>query len=344
MSEKTEQPTTERLAKARREGDSGVSAFASQAVAFVAAVALMPAAVRALADRGRSLVTAAIAAVTERPRLASPSLDGAALAREVLSLTLPLLGAAALTAAVASSVQAGGAFATKKLAPDLSRLDPFSGLDRLFKLDRAFAALRSLVAAGFVAWLTWATLRGVALDLAHASAKIDAAVAVAARAAEILARDAAIVGVAVAVLDLVITRRSWRKRLMMSKDDIKKERKDSDGDPQVKAARERARHEVMTAVVVAKVKEASVVVVNPTHLACALRYDECESDAAPVVVASGRGELAARIVEAANAYGIPVLRDVPLARALIELEMDEAIPEALYEAVAEILRAAWEEE
>jgi flagellar biosynthesis protein FlhB len=95
--------------------------------------------------------------------------------------------------------------------------------------------------------------------------------------------------------------------------------------------------------VLAKVKEASVVIVNPTHLACALRYDEKDGDAAPVVVASGRGDMAARIIQAAEAYGVPVLRDVPLARALIELEVGEEIPEALYEAVAEILKLAWEE-
>ena len=99
----------------------------------------------------------------------------------------------------------------------------------------------------------------------------------------------------------------------------------------------------MTATVLAKVKEATVVVVNPTHLACALRYDEDGGDAAPVVLASGRGDLAAQIVRAAEAYGVPVLRDVPLARALIELEPGDVIPEALYEAVAEILKAAWEE-
>jgi type III secretion protein U len=81
--------------------------------------------------------------------------------------------------------------------------------------------------------------------------------------------------------------------------------------------------------------------VNPTHLACALRYDEKEGDQAPVVVASGEGDLAARIVQAAHDYGVPVVRDVPLARALVELDVGDVIPEALYEAVAEILREIW---
>jgi len=99
---------------------------------------------------------------------------------------------------------------------------------------------------------------------------------------------------------------------------------------------------MLASVAVGNVKNASVVVVNPTHIACALKYEGTEDDA-PVVVASGQGDLAKRIVEAAHAYGVPVLRDVPLARALVELEIGDEIPEALYEAVAEILREAWDE-
>jgi type III secretion protein U len=98
---------------------------------------------------------------------------------------------------------------------------------------------------------------------------------------------------------------------------------------------------MLAAATVGNVRHASVVVVNPTHVACALRYEEAEGDAAPVVVASGEGDLAQRIIRAAHDYGVPVVRDVPLARALIELEVGDAIPEALYEAVAEILREAW---
>ena len=124
----------------------------------------------------------------------------------------------------------------------------------------------------------------------------------------------------------------------MSKDEVRREHKEAEGDPQHKAARERAYHELLAQATVANVRTASVVVVNPTHLACALRYDEKEGDEAPVVVASGEGELAARIVREAEAYGVPVVRDVPLARALVELQVGEVIPEALYEAVAEVLR------
>ena len=91
----------------------------------------------------------------------------------------------------------------------------------------------------------------------------------------------------------------------MSKDEVKREHKDAEGDPQQKAARERAYHELLAQATVANVRTASVVVVNPTHLACALRYDEKEGDEAPVVVASGEGDLAPRIVRAAAGLGRP---------------------------------------
>lgn len=341
MGEKTEQPTTQRLQKARADGDSGVSAFASQALAFLVAVALVPAAGRALAGRSATLVRGAIEAASRGG--VAPAVDASALAGDVLGLTLPLLGAVALTSGVASAVQAGFAFATGKLAPDLSRLDPVAGAAKLVSLDRALSVARALVGSGLVAWVALKTLRGVAADLARTTGRLELVMPLAGRAAATLARDAALVGLALAVLDLVVTRRSWLERLRMTKEEVKREHKESDGDPQVKAARERAHHEVMTSVILAKVKEATVVVVNPTHLACALRYDEDGGDSAPVVLATGRGDLAAQIIRAAEAYGVPVLRDVPLARALVELEAGEVIPEALYEAVAEVLRAAWEE-
>ncbi len=341
MSEKTEEPTAQRLDKAREEGDSGISAFGSQAIAFLVATLLLPSAAVAVADRSRDLLRRACQLAAARP--STEGLDPLGVAKDVLILTLPFLLTVGLTAGIVSALQAGGAFATKKLVPDLSRLDPFAGFARLFSVDRLFTVARALLAGGFVAFVTIFTLRNAAKDLAHTTGRLDAAGALAGHFAGALLRYAAYVGLGIAAVDLIVTRRSWLKRLRMTKEEVKRERKESDGDPEVKAARERARHDVMTAVTLAKVREASVVVVNPTHLACALRYDEEGGDAAPVVVASGRGDLAAQIVRAAEAYGVPVLRDVPLARALIELETGDAIPEALYEAVAEILRAAWEQ-
>jgi FlhB-like protein len=130
---------------------------------------------------------------------------------------------------------------------------------------------------------------------------------------------------------------------MMTRDELRRESRENEGDPELRAARHRAHQEVLNSAAIHAVKSASVVIVNPTHLAVALRYQEHE-DAAPCVLAQGQGDLARRIVEAAHAYGVPVVRDVPIARALSELEVGDEIPEALYEAVAEILKEVWSAE
>jgi flagellar biosynthesis protein FlhB len=138
-------------------------------------------------------------------------------------------------------------------------------------------------------------------------------------------------------LDYFFVRRAWLERHRMSKDEVKREHRESEGDPEVKAARRRAHHEALAGSMIAAVKDATVLIVNPTHLATALRYQEHE-DEAPLVLAHGEGELAQRLIEAAHAYNVPVVRDVPVAHALRELALGEQIPEALYEAVAEVLR------
>ena len=271
------------------------------------------------------------------------SIDPSALAAEVMGLVAPVLLVAALASAVTFIVQTGGGIATKKLSPQLNRMNPFEGVKQLVTAARLFAVGRALVAGSIVAWVALRLLRAHALDLARSSGDLPRAADVAGALALTLAKDAALVGLALGVLDLVVVRRGWMKRLRMTKEEVKREHKDSEGDPHVKAARERAHHEMMASATIASVRTASVVVVNPTHLACALRYVGGEDDA-PVIVASGEGELSARIMRAAHEYGVPIVRNVPLARALRELEIGDQIPEVMYEAVAEILREVWEQE
>ncbi|HEY3498920.1 MAG TPA: EscU/YscU/HrcU family type III secretion system export apparatus switch protein, partial [Polyangiaceae bacterium] len=140
----------------------------------------------------------------------------------------------------------------------------------------------------------------------------------------------------------LVVQRAWRRRHRMSKDEVRREYRETEGDPEIRAKRKRAHQEALAGSILNAVKEATVVIVNPTHLASALRYVE-EEDQAPKLVAQGQGELARRIVEAAHAYGIPCIQDVPVARALAEIEVGEEIPEVLYEAVAEILREVFEQ-
>ncbi len=338
MSDKTEAPTPRRLRKARDEGSSGASAAASQALAFLVAVAVAPAAVRVLASRAAGDLRAAIAQAAGN-RFA---FDPQTLALAALSAAVPVLAAAGAAGAAAQLVQTGGAVALGRFAPRLDRLDVVAGLGRLASGQRIFAVVRALVGAAAVAWLAYHDLLARALDVARVAGRPAWTGAVAADVAETFAWHAASVGLVLGLIDALVTQRSWREGLRMTKDEVKREHRDAEGDPLVRAARQRAYHEMLAQAALAGVRTASVVITNPTHLACALRYDEKGGDEAPVVVGSGEGDLAARIARAAEEWGIPVVRDVPLARALVELGVGEAIPEALYEAVAEILRALWQ--
>lgn len=337
MSDKTEAPTAQRLEKARRDGNVAVSSALVQAAGMLVAAALVPSAVRALVERASQMLREVLAASPEGQPVWAPE----GMVRAVLEMSLPLLVAVGLTAAVVGGLQTGGLLAWNRISPDLGRLNPTSFVKGIFSSQRAFALLRALVSTLAVGWLAWRQVVGHAADLARCTGRIGEAAMVTGVICSRVFRDAVVVMLVLGVADVVVSRRSWLKGLRMSKAEVQREHKESEGDPQLKASRERAWHEMAASATIASVKEATVVVVNPTHLANAIRFDE-EQDEAPVLLAKGEGEVARRMVEAARAYGIPVVRDVPVARALAELGEGEAIPRALYEAMALILQDVFE--
>jgi flagellar biosynthesis protein FlhB len=248
-----------------------------------------------------------------------------------------VLGASALVSAGLGFVQTGGAFTAARFAPDFSRVNALSGLKGLFSAERAFSLLRSLLASLAVGWLGWTLFRDRLSDIASTAGRGEAVATAAWLLGRRLLWGAALVGLLLGAIDYAFVRRAWLARHRMTKDEVKREHREAEGDPEVKAARRRAHHEALAGSMIAAVKDATVLIVNPTHLATALRYQENE-DEAPLVIAHGEGDLARRLIEAAHAYNVPVVRDVPVAHALRELELGEQIPEALYEAVAEVLR------
>ncbi len=198
MAEKTEEATPRRLRKAREEGDAGASAFAAQAVGFVVAVAVAPAAIRALADHAASDLRAAIAQAGD---VRAARFDGGVLATSVLALALPVLLAAGVAAGIVHVVQTGGVLASKRLTPNLARLDPFAGLRNLVSGTRLFAVARSLVAAVVVGWLAVRGLSDHVVDLSRVGGRLVWAPVVVGEVAGGLAWKAALVGLGLGVLD-----------------------------------------------------------------------------------------------------------------------------------------------
>jgi flagellar biosynthesis protein FlhB len=328
-SDKTEQPTPRRLRKAREQGDSAVSVELGRSVGLLVVLAVLPGLLAA--------ITAGVGAALRAAISGGGQADLRGAAWLVVALSAPLLAAAAAVSAALGLVQSGGAFSAARVSPDFSRVNPFQGLRHLVTLERLFALGRALLAALLIGFLAWGVLRDHLADLASIAGRGEGVASVSWLLARRLLWTAALVGVVLGGVDYFFVRRAWLLRHRMTKDEVKREHREAEGDPEIRAARRRAHQEALAGSMIAAVKDASVLIVNPTHLATALRYDESE-DQAPVVLAHGEGDLARRLIEAAHAYGVPVVRDVPVAHALRELALGDEIPEALYEAVAEVLR------
>jgi flagellar biosynthesis protein FlhB len=337
MSEKTEQATPKREQRARDDGDSGLSTNLAQAVAFALAVAVLPLWLGAFIEFAAHAMREAMA----HPHETSPSAQQ--VATTVLVLTCPPLLLVAAASGLVQLLQTRGVFSAKRLAPNFAKLNPIDGLKQLVSATRLFSIARALLFCGVVIFWAFQGLRDNARNFAAAAGSAMAATSVAAPLLKTLLFKVAVLGLSLGALDFLISRASWQKRIKMTKDEVRREHKENDGDPELKSARERAHREALFSTQLANVSKATVVIVNPVHLACALQYEHGQDDA-PTVIASGAGDDAARIVAAAHATGVPVVRDVPLAHALYQLSTDETIPEGLYEAVAEVIRAVWEEQ
>ena len=255
-----------------------------------------------------------------------------------LPIMLPVLGAAALAGASGNIIQHGLLFATHKLAPDASRLSPLKGLERMFGIDGLVNFLKSLFKISLVGAVAWMSLKPHLNDF-QSMPMVDP-LAMLSNAANILRAlffgVLALLGLG-AGIDWFWQRQRFMDRMRMSKQEQKEEFRQTEGDPHIKARIKQLRNERSRRRMMQSVSKATVVVMNPTHYAVALHYESGET-AAPVCVAKGLDFLALKIRETAEAAGVPVIEDPPLARALYAtVEIDEAIPRQHYEAVAKII-------
>ena len=330
---RSERPTPRRLRQARRRGEVATSRSLSGALALLAGLAALAATGPAAARRLGRLVWVAVEAAPRGEVPPFPALLDAAGAAAAASL--PACGAAFLTAAAAGVLQAGPLFAPEALGFRWERLDPVRGLRRLASpaqllqigLRLAEAALALLVAAP--------QLGGAARALSQIP-RLDpvAAAAVALRPLSALAWELSALHLGFGLADLAIQRRRHRRALMMTREEVRRDQREEEGDPRLRAERDRLRR---AAALAGPVARAACVVVNPTHLAVALGHERGGDDA-PRVLAKGAGREAARIRAAARRAGVPVVREVALARALFRLaEVGEAIPRELFEAAAAVL-------
>lgn len=330
--QRTHKASPKRVKDFRKRGDIALSRDAVGAAtltgATIALLANAPATFSALAELTRTAMqTADGTRAAELPHVAMHAFIGTVLP--------PLLGAT-LGALLAIFGQLGWPPAWKGIGFDLTKLSPHKNLPNTFGVGavarRTGMAIVKLVVVGAVV----ASVLGTSGFVAHAL-PADSLVALAGKLA---ARTMwAVVGtlVGIAAIDYLLARRRMATQMMMTSEELKREHKESEGDPRLKGKRRQKMRELAKRRLASAVAKADVVVVNPTHYAVALRYTEGK-DRAPVVVAKGIDEVALRIKEIAKEKGIPVLERPPLARALHKhVKEGRTIPANLFKAVAEVL-------
>lgn len=336
---KTEEPTGRKLEQARQKGQSPKTPDLPQLGSLVAAAAVVASLGGLLC---RNMAEALVPFIAAPETMDLHGAGGVEVMRHAAMAAAPFLAAvfaAACVAGVAGNLmQTGFVFSPDKLAPDLSRLSPGQGFQRIFSLDGVMQFLKSAVKVALTSVVAWWILRPHWEEL-HNLSTLDPTL-ILPFAADLLRR----VVFGVAGLLLVIAGGDWfyqrarfMERMKMTKEELKEEFKQADGDPLIKAKLrqmrvQRARRRMMQAV-----PTATVVVMNPTHYAVALKYDQGENPA-PLCVAKGLDAVALRIRALAEESGVPVIEDPPLARALYAaVEIDDIIPPAHYEAVAKII-------
>lgn len=335
-SDKTEQPTAKKKREARRDGNLARSTEVVIWAQMLAAAFLLPACLGLSMGSLRKVMYQVGLLVSQPDADAALRLMGSGVMRGLLAIAPLAVGMVAI-GLIGNFAQTGLAFSGKAMRPQFNRVSPAKGLKRLLSPHSAWEAAKAalkLVVLTAVAWPGVAHLGavlggGTRMDSGHVLSVVAAATLN-------LIRSTALAGLVLAALDYGFQRRRVRKSMMMTRQEVKDEYRQSEGDPMTRSRIRQRQVEMSRNRMMAAVAESSVVVVNPTHIAVALEYRP--ELGAPRVVAKGQGFIAARIREEAEKHNVPIVRDVPLARTLhAACKLGQAIPADLYEAVARLL-------
>lgn len=337
--ERTEPASQRRLEQAREEGQVPQSRELSTFLVMVAGAGGLWVMGRWFADRLSAVMRHGL--TLDRHAAFDPGVMGAVL-RELAAAALVALSplfVLLILAALAGPFALGGLlFSTKVLRFDATRIDPLRGFGRMFSVnglaELAKAIAKTAAVGGVALWVVWnqrdALVGALGQSLAGGMASVSASVA---SSAMLIVASMALV----AAVDVPFQLWQYHRRLRMTKEEVRREARELEGDPQVKARIRSQQREIARRRMMQEVPKADVIVTNPTHFAVALKY-EARRMRAPSVVAKGRGEIALRIRAIAEAHRIPLLEAPPLARALYaHAEIGDEVPAALYGAVAEVM-------
>lgn len=272
--------------------------------------------------------------------LASSALENFTMStfKVVMVLTLPVLLVLLAVGVISNIAQFGFLFTLKPLTPKLDKLNPFSGIKRIFSITTLFELIRNLLKLSVAVFVTYFVVSYLVSDfLRFATISIGDQMLIMVKTITILIFAFASLSVPIAVVDFFYRKYEYEENLKMTKEEIKEERKSYEGNPIIKREIRKRMRMLALRRMIKEVPKADVVITNPEHFAVALKYERSKMQA-PKVIAKGQDNIALKIKEVARESGVKIIEDPPLARGLYEsCEIGDYIPEKFYVAVAKIL-------
>ena len=343
--EKTELATAKKLKDAREEGKVAKSRELNSAFDLIVLFLCLKIFVSYVGQKLISIFTTIYGQMADFVSINEKDLSTQAVASiftnvilQWMLIVLPFFAFGFIIALLVSIVQVGWKVSTKPMKPELSKFNPINGFKRMFSKDSVFELVKSIIKIGLIAYMAYASIRDhqnelfILYDL-----ELKQAVALVGGLVIDVGFKISLVYLIVGIADFVYQKHKFNEDMKMTKQEVKDEFKNTEGDPQIKGRQRRKMQEVSQKRMMQDVPKADVVITNPTHFAVALRYDTKESTA-PVVVAKGADYVAQKIKEIAKDNKIEIVENKPLARMIYHnVDLGAEIPPELYQAVAEVL-------
>ena len=337
--DKTEAPTPHRLEKAREEGQIPRSRELTSLLILLVGVSVIWFGGVSLARRLSGMLSAGLHfdhSIINDPNLILGQII--LLIREAMLALLPLISGVVLVAIISPVMLGGLVFSGKSLQPKFSKMSPVSGFKRIFSVNSVVELIKSLLKIGLIVYICYNYLKNkwpllyqlYDLDLMQAIGLIGNTVTD-------LGIRISLIYMIIAAADFIYQKVKFSRDMRMTKQEVKEEYKQQEGDPQIKGRIRQRMREASQRRMMQNLPQADVVITNPTHYAVAIKYDPEVADA-PIVIAKGEDYLAAKIKEIARDHQIEIVENKPLARMLYaNVDVGQAVPPELYQAVAEVL-------
>ena len=338
MSENTEQPTPKRIRDSGERGDICKGQDLAPAATILALAFYLIGNAESIFETLVEMFTVTLSCV-DMPYEQALERVSSIVIEASFALVLPLVGLLMAVALIVLLAETGFLFAPKAAVPKLENISPSRWFKRVVSTRNLFEFIKNIVKVAILGAIVWTVFaKYVPMLFSVPKGGVGSMwMALGSAMGEFLLYTAGAFA-AVAALDFLYQKYRWTQEHKMSIDEVKREYKDSEGDPLVKGKRKELYRELMNQNALASVRKAKVLIVNPTHYAVALDYD-AEKTPLPVIVDKGEGVLAQRMIEEAKQAGVPIMRNVPLAQALYREGTENAyIPRDLIGPVAEVLR------